>query len=287
MAGGTGLKSVFDQIVHTTIRLEVTTTSRSTFFATGFFSNFSRKIGEDFGSEISAQAIVTNRHVLEDAHEITLRFTRATEDGSPDVGQIVATTINDIAAVRHFHPNPEVDLAALYIAGALHELETRGDEPHFINVADTSWITRSEIEGLVAVEQVLMVGYPDSLWDRVNNFPIVRTGISATPPYADFEGRSDFMIDCACFPGSSGSPVFLASTSGYATKEGTITLGGRLKLLGILHSGPIAIVEGQISRLEPPRLSDLVPPSNALMGLGICVKAYELESFVEGLGQPK
>ena len=48
-----------------------------------------------------------------------------------------------------------------------------------------------------------------ALIDEVNNKPVVRKGITATDIRLDYNGRKEFLIDAACFHGSSGSPVFL------------------------------------------------------------------------------
>ena len=45
--------------------------------------------------------------------------------------------------------------------------------------------------------------------DRVNALPILRRGSTATALALDFEGRAEFLIDAAVYPGSSGSPVFV------------------------------------------------------------------------------
>ena len=63
--------------------------------------------------------------------------------------------------------------------------------------------------------QVTMVGYPSGLWDSKNNYPIVRQGNIATPPNVDFNGKEEFLIDIALYPGSSGSPVFLIDHISY------------------------------------------------------------------------
>ncbi len=60
-----------------------------------------------------------------------------------------------------------------------------------------------------------MVGYPVGLWDSVNNMPILRRGSTATLLDWTYEGRQEFVIDAACFPGSSGSPVFKYTVGDY------------------------------------------------------------------------
>lgn len=48
-----------------------------------------------------------------------------------------------------------------------------------------------------------------------------------------------FLIDAACFPGSSGSPVLIINEGGYVDKHGNLNWGNtRVFLLGILHAGP-------------------------------------------------
>ena len=54
-----------------------------------------------------------------------------------------------------------------------------------------------------------MIGYPDGIWDSVNNLPVIRKGITATHPHISWNGKTEFLTDIASFPGSSGSPYFL------------------------------------------------------------------------------
>ena len=64
--------------------------------------------------------------------------------------------------------------------------------------------------------------------------PITRTGITATSFSLDYQGKSEFVIDAACFPDSSGSPVFICGKKGYADKYNNIDLSkNRLFFLGI------------------------------------------------------
>jgi hypothetical protein len=79
--------------------------------------------------------------------------------------------------------------------------------------------TAEQLEGLAALEDIVMVGYPIGLWDKVNNMPIIRRGITATHPKLPYNGREEFMIDAACFPGSSGSPVVLYNETGYIDRN--------------------------------------------------------------------
>ncbi len=81
-----------------------------------------------------------------------------------------------------------------------------------------------------------MIRYLNGLWDTTNNVPIVRRGITASAPYLDHQGRQEFVIDAACFPGSSGLPSLLGDDNSYSTRDGFV-FSGRRKLLGVLYGG--------------------------------------------------
>lgn len=124
------------------------------------------------------------------------------------------------------------------------------------------------------IQEILMVGYPIGLSDEVNNLPILRKGITASHIGADFQGKNEFLIDAACFPGSSGSPVFI-----YPGKESSYP---RPRLLGILWGGPQHNVTGKIicdnetgnivcSPIEIKKTETLIPSN-----LGFVIKSTEL-----------
>ena len=124
-----------------------------------------------------------------------------------------------------------------------------------------------------------MVGYPIGIWDSTNNMPVFRTGITATHPGIDYEGRTEFMIDAACFPGSSGSPVFLFNIGSYPTKDGGLTVGTRVKLLGALYAGPQFSARGEVSVENIPTAQRLVTSSSLPANLGLVVKAQRIADF--------
>jgi hypothetical protein len=64
---------------------------------------------------------------------------------------------------------------------------------------------------------------------------ILPAGITATPLQVDYEGRPTFLIDAAVFPGSSGSPVFDATSAVRADRNGNLVLvASRLAFLGVI-----------------------------------------------------
>ncbi|WP_212933817.1 hypothetical protein [Robertmurraya siralis] len=113
---------------------------------------------------------------------------------------------------------------------------------YHINVTDLP--SEDDLKKLKAIEDIIMVGYPNGLWDEHNNLPIFRKGITETHPNIDYDGKVQFLIDCACFPGSSGSPVVILNEGLFSSREAVIA-GDRLIFLSILFAGPIYNVEGE------------------------------------------
>lgn len=50
-----------------------------------------------------------------------------------------------------------------------------------------------------------MYGYPVNLWDQSNMLPLVRTGLTASLPYVDFNDQPLGVVDMANYPGNSGA----------------------------------------------------------------------------------
>jgi hypothetical protein len=126
-----------------------------------------------------------------------------------------------------------------------------------------------------------MVGYPIGLWDEVNNLPLIRRGITASHPAIDFRGRSECVIDAACFPGSSGSPVLIVNEGMVVSKKGMNVGSSRVIFLGVLHSGPILEADGTISVQEIPTQNTLASSTKVMIHLGYVIKAKELRVLGE------
>ena len=100
-------------------------------------------------------------------------------------------------------------------------------------------------------------------------------GVLATNYKYDWNGKKEFLIDAACFPGSSGSPVMLFDIGSYSTREG-ITISDRIKLLGVLYASPQHTVKGKLQIVEvPTQAVSVAGPNN----LGIIIKSEELNAF--------
>jgi len=200
-------------------------------------------------------------------------------DGLPDLKHHETFTFGDFATLWTPHPSKDIDLCAMPIAPILAKAkETK--TPLFYRSIDATLIpSQAELEELNPVEDITMVGYPNGLWDEVHNMPIFRRGITATHSKLDWNGRPEFLIDAACFPGSSGSPVFLLNEGGYFSKKG-LNLGGvRIKLLGVLYAGPQHTVEGEIKIVVVPTQNKPIALSTIPNNLGIVIRATALREL--------
>ncbi|WP_274725871.1 SEC-C metal-binding domain-containing protein [Xenorhabdus bovienii] len=177
------------------------------------------------------------------------------------------------------HPNKDVDLAIIPISNELNNFRRNGKEYFFAMLGIRFLASESLLDELTSMEEIIMIGYPNGLWDSVNNLPITRKGITATHPKLKLNGKHHFLIDAACFPGSSGSPVYLANRGVYLNKEGEVKIGSRTVLLGTLWGGPMASAEGEITVVEIPTDTKPISISSIPSHLGYVIHASELLEF--------
>jgi hypothetical protein len=177
------------------------------------------------------------------------------------------------------HPDDKVDLCALPMAPVM---TAPGNPKLFFKTLDSSLVpSQSKLEELDAVEDVLMVGYPTGLWDQTNNYPLIRRGITSSHPAVDHlvDGIATTVVDIACFPGSSGSPVFVYNTGTYGDKKGNVTVGRRLLFIGVLYAGPQFAADGQIVIRNIPTEMEAIPQIKLMMNLGYLIKSRELAAL--------
>jgi V8-like Glu-specific endopeptidase len=183
------------------------------------------------------------------------------------------------------HPDNDVDLCAMPIAPFVNMAVEKGQNLFYIPFDVSILPSEKQLNELTAMEEILMVGYPNGIWDQINNKPIFRKGITATNPTLDYNGKKEFLIDAACFPGSSGSPVLIFNEGGYRDKNGTLHLGSsRVILIGVLYAGPQHTTTGEIKIINVPVSQVPVAISKIPNNLGLVIKAErikELEKLFE------
>ena len=216
--------------------------------------------------------LISNKHVLAGAASIAITFTKA-KNGNADVGNAIRLPIINVASNVVEHPDPDVDIAVLSCTNLFNLLP---DQLYFKAVSYDMLATFTEPELSVA-ENVYFVGYPNNRYDITNNLPLIRTGLIASHPKYDFNGKPVFIIDAQVFPGSSGSPVYIDLT--YENmKNGQIVVGKRdIKLLGIVSATMV-----RNNRLQAiPTGTNYV--TQEVLGLGIVFKATAIKAVIDGM----
>jgi V8-like Glu-specific endopeptidase len=263
-----------ETLMHTTVRLECLLDGNRQTTGTGFF--FSFKID----GKTHVPLIVTNKHVIEKSRVGTFVLTKSNEQGEPLFGQTERVVLDNFESLWIKHPEETVDLAVFPIGPLYLQAESKGLKFFAPPIGEDLLPTPEKLADLSGLENITMIGYPNGIWDEKNNMPIVRRGITATNPKYDYNGLPVFVIDCACFPGSSGSPVFIFDQGGYLDAKGNLNLGGgRLMLLGVLFAGPQHIAEGEVQTIEVPLAQVPISLSRIPNNLGFVVKAYKIADF--------
>ena len=265
--------SMTEQFQYITVRIEVELSDGGLSTGTGFFF----QLCESEGKHIPV--VVTNKHVIAGGTKGTFKITTAKEDGSPNDSKHLDVLIENVESRFIKHPDDGIDLAVLPIASLIEEAKKKGEKLFYRSFGKGLIPTVDDEAAFTAVEDILMVGYPNGIWDSVNNLPVFRKGITATHPSKEYNGKSEFMIDAACFPGSSGSPVILYNVGSYASKTGGTIIGSRIKFLGVLYAGPQHTVSGDMQVVQIPTQNIPVAISRIPNNLGNVIKAHKILDF--------
>lgn len=267
--------SIYEQLAFCTARIETEDFSGNSYSGTGFFFTLNIK-------DQNVPLLVTNKHVVRGMKKGKFLCTVADENGNPDyANHFVFNVENEFERMWTFHPQDDVDLCALAIAPLVRAASNQGKNLFYRTLEESFIPNSATLKDLDAVEEVVMIGYPNGLWDQVNNMPIIRRGITATNVTLDYNGKKEFLIDAACFPGSSGSPVLICNVGGYTSKFGSLNWGkSRVFLLGILYAGPQMRVTGDLQLITVPEYQQkTVSVSQIPNNLGFIIKAERLLEF--------
>ncbi len=259
---------IADQLVYSTARI-ISSNSKESAYGTGFFMLHTDK------QNISYLALVTNRHVVFGYTSAKITLVNSDGNGNPLDSEHLTIELPDLQKNCVYHPDKDIDICFVFINDEMEELRKQGKNPYYRCIGSEMLLRPDDYDSLTAVEDILMIGYPNGIIDKANCKPVVRKGITATNLKLDYDGKPIFLIDAACFPGSSGSPVFLRKTG--LEKElnnGNLTLGvsASYSLLGILYAGPTLTVDGKIVVKDIPTAAVPMAEMKTMMNLGYVIK---------------
>ena len=265
---------VSDQLIRATARIECTSATGKNARGTCFF--FLAEL--DGGKQ--APLLITNKHVIKGQSKAAIHLTTRPADEPAAQPEVMPFEIQALQPLAIYHPSPNVDLAAIAFGPVAQVLRHGGKVAEYVTLRSADIISEHVLGDCRAFEDLLMIGYPNGIWDRVNNRPIVRRASSATPIFENYNGEAKFLIDCACFPGSSGSPVFLFNEGIYSTKKGATLGGTRVALVGVLHAAFLHLTKGQVVEADVASIQQLEAEVTVPNSIGICIKAAEINGLV-------
>lgn len=272
--------TLHEQLLLTVVKIISIKSNGEASTGTGFFYKL------DFDKTSNIQVIITNKHVLNGCAKLKFSFHKSTEDAKKASGEFYEVIEDNPWRMIVYHPSIDVDLAAIFLQ-PLSEIFFQKAKEKLYNISLTkeNIPTENDLLNLKAMEEVIMVGFPLGLSDDVNNLPLLRKGVTASHPAINFQGKKDFVIDMACFPGSSGSPVMIAHQGSFTDKHGSLSLGGsKFFLLGVLHSGPQMNAQGKIEIRNIPMVQVPVSVTQLMIHLGYVHKSIliaELEQQIK------
>lgn len=261
-----------DQLYFTTCFIEAHS-GQSVATGTGFF--YQHTIGES-----TIPVIVTCRHVVDGFDKGLVRFISSDDGLSPKLGKAFTLTISDMKSWWHFHPDPAIDIAVMGMAPLYRHLAENGKKIFYRKVEESILPKEEQLKDLSAIEEVIFVGYPNGIFDKKNLLPVARRGITASPMHVDYNGLPTFLIDAAVFPGSSGSPVFIATEGTYRSGN-VISIGSRVFFLGVVAAAHFSEQRGRIIIESTPTAQVAVPVTQQLLNLGIVFKGSTVIQAIE------
>ena len=177
--------SIIEQLCFSTVRIETTSNEGISYSGTGFFFNLS------IDDKTIVPLLVTNEHVVKGMTQGKFIMSECDESGNPIYTKHVPIYIEKNFEKKWiFHPDSEIDLCVMPMKPIIQSFQEGFGKRFFYRTFDNTIIpTIQQLQDIDIAEDVLMIGYPNGLWDAINNMPIVRRGItgsvvkpSCTPP---------------------------------------------------------------------------------------------------------
>lgn len=188
--------------------------------------------------------------------------------------------LHDFESLWYSHPDITMDVSVMPIGFVMGAFKAKNKEVFYKSVPNEFIPSKTDFEELDAIEEIITIGYPQSLRDEYNLMPIVRRSTTATHPDIDFDNKPIFLIDAPIFAGASGSPVFIVNQGMVRKKTGGITVGGnRILLLGVVARAYSYFEKREIEEKE--MVNTQVSIDTQYMDLGVVFKSHVIVETIE------
>ena len=267
-------KSLSEQVTYSTVLIKCRYKDGSDGSGTGFIMNLCC----DKKTNKCIPVIITNKHVIENSAETFFEICKSDEDGNAIDEESISFCYKTEAWIPH--PDLNIDLCCLPIGDTLNQLHENDLKVCYIALETDLIPTDKQLSELSAMEDVIMVGYPIGLSDQYNHKPIIRRGITSTHPSKDYQGKPETLLDIACFPGSSGSPVFIWYEGTYKDYN-AVHIGNKIYLLGILYGIHQFDIYGDLKLCSLPNTTVPITHNQIPVNLGVMIKSKQIKAFEE------
>lgn len=218
---------------------------------------------------INGTWLITNRHIafpkINDKEIVPDSFTFNLRQALNNQIEWLPITLtkDDLLKRTKIHQNPVVDVVAIKIDDLLISIVQSTQGKGLISpgtITSDNLPSNSPLE-IDVTSDIVIASYPKGFYDKVNKFPIVKSGIVASFWGANFNGLPLFLVDAPLFPGSSGG-VVISKPTNIAMIDGKLmhNTTKQFVLLGVYSGEPV-----YINRVE---VDDMVIIQNKSFGLG-------------------
>lgn len=257
----------------------------SQFQGSGFFYNDLAPGDQNKGPQwrqIKGTWLITNRHVafpkINDKEVVPDTFTFNLRQTDKNKIEWLPITLSKEELIQRtkLHTVEVVDVVAIKIDDLLFNIikstHGKGIVSHG-SITSDNLPTNSPIQ-IDVTSDIVIASYPKGFYDRVNKFPIVKSGIVASFWGANFNGVPLFLIDAPLFPGSSGG-VVLSKPTNVAMIDGKLmhNTTKQFVLLGVYSGEPV-----YKNRIE---VDDMVIIQNKSFGLGNVWYSHLIPEIIE------
>lgn len=267
------MNSFENLLPYCTVRLVGLINNQPVSVGTGFYYFFNDSFTDENGkydeNGTARPAIVTNKHVLKGMEELLFYFSYSSTEQDGYKSEIFRTSINENTVINH--PEENIDLCIILIDEIFQDIKIKNRKLHLYPIRKDIRVDEETLKSMLTFQNLAMIGYPEGIWDSVNNLPVFRKGVNATPMYENYQGEEEFAVDIAMYKGSSGSPVFIHDSGSYI-ENGEVKFGNRLLFVGIMRAAHL--YNNLVSLTDTDSLK-----TEEMLHIGIAIKASKLDVF--------